>query len=231
MKQLALELSTAPSPSLENFETAGNEPLWAALRDTLSQMPGLDQPLPLLVWGDSGAGKTHMVRALEACAEQRAWPYAVLHAASEADADGMDFDPAWRLVLMDDVDLWSERIQARAFQWLASTQGHVQRPWVVATASTPPADWAVRADVRSRLAQGLVFELQLLAEPVRLDVLRREAQARGLHLSEEVASFMLRRFSRDLGSLMALLAHADEYAMRTQRALTVPMLKSMLENE
>lgn len=231
MKQLALELSTAPPPSLDNFEPAGNTLLWATLQAGLSQLSAGASPQPLLLWGASGAGKTHLLQGLQAWGDDRAWPWAVLHAASDADL-ALDFDPAWRLLLMDDVDLWSAPIQARAFQWLASTQGHVQRPWVVATASTPPTDWtAMRADVSSRLAQGLVLEIQLLDEAARLGVLRREAEARGLHLSDEVASFMLRRFSRDLGSLMALLAHVDDYAMRSQRALTVPLLKSMLENE
>jgi DnaA family protein len=42
--------------------------------------------------------------------------------------------------------------------------------------------------------------------------------------------FTLRRFSRDLGSLMQLLDGLDRYALQTQRALTIPLVKSMLEN-
>ena len=44
------------------------------------------------------------------------------------------------------------------------------------------------------------------------------------------ADFTLRRFSRDLGSLMQLLDAMDRYALQTQRALTIPLVKSMLEN-
>jgi DnaA family protein len=43
--------------------------------------------------------------------------------------------------------------------------------------------------------------------------------------------FMLRRFSRDLSSLMLLLDQLDAYALRTQRAITIPLIKSMLEDE
>jgi DnaA family protein len=42
--------------------------------------------------------------------------------------------------------------------------------------------------------------------------------------------FTLRRFSRDLGHLMQLLNAMDRYALQTQRALTIPLVKSMLEN-
>ena len=42
--------------------------------------------------------------------------------------------------------------------------------------------------------------------------------------------YMLKRFSRDLGSLMQLLDQLDGYALQTKRAITVPLLKSMLED-
>jgi DnaA family protein len=43
--------------------------------------------------------------------------------------------------------------------------------------------------------------------------------------------FMLNRFSRDLGSLMQLLDNLDQYALQTQRAITIPLIKLMLESE
>ena len=62
-------------------------------------------------------------------------------------------------------------------------------------------------------------------------MLRREADARGVFLSDEAMDFMLTRFSRDLGSLMQLLDQLDAYALQTKRAITIPLIKSMLESE
>ena len=42
--------------------------------------------------------------------------------------------------------------------------------------------------------------------------------------------FMLNRFSRDLSSLMQLLDHLDTYALQNQRAITIPLIKAMLES-
>jgi DnaA family protein len=75
-----------------------------------------------------------------------------------------------------------------------------------------------------------VFGLQTLNEAERRAVLRREADARGVFLSDEAMDFMLTRFSRDLGSLMQLLNQLDAYALQTQRAITIPLIKSMLDN-
>jgi DnaA family protein len=61
-------------------------------------------------------------------------------------------------------------------------------------------------------------------------VLRQEADARGIFLSDEAMDFILNRFSRDLGNLMQLLDQLDGYSLQTQRAITVPLIKSMLDN-
>ena len=42
---------------------------------------------------------------------------------------------------------------------------------------------------------------------------------------------MLNRFSRDLSSLMQLLDGLDEFALRTQRVVTIPLIKTMLASE
>ena len=74
-----------------------------------------------------------------------------------------------------------------------------------------------------------MFQLQLLDETARRAVLRQEADARGVFLGDDVMDYMLKRFSRDLGSLMQLLDMLDGFALRNKRAITIPLLKTMLE--
>ena len=87
----------------------------------------------------------------------------------------------------------------------------------------------LREDLRTRLGWGHVFQLHALGEAARRSVLRRAADERGVFLSDEVMDYMLTRFARDLASLMQLLQQLDAYALRTQRAVTIPLIKSMLD--
>ena len=82
-----------------------------------------------------------------------------------------------------------------------------------------------------RLGWGHVLALHALGDEERRAVIKREADARGFVLSDEVTDFMMRRFSRDLGSLMQLLDKLDSYALQTRRAITIALIKSMLETE
>ena len=228
MKQIALDIGLATGPSLSNFFAGPNE---AALRHLQLWVGGKAQaatrsPVPTYLWGSSGSGKTHLLKAVcEALREQGAsvgWLDASVH---EPPA----FNEHWAAVLMDDVHLYTAVQQHAAFNWFIHAQTGQQA--VLAAGVLPPADLPLREDLRTRLGWGHVYALQVLSEPERRAVLRQAADARGVFLGDEVMDFMLNRFSRDLGSLMQLLEHLDGYALRTQRAITIPLIKAMLEDE
>jgi DnaA family protein len=105
----------------------------------------------------------------------------------------------------------------------------LQRP-VLAAGEFAPVELQLRDDLRTRLGWGHIFNLQPLSEAERRAVLRQAADARGVFLGDEVMDFMLTRFSRDLASLMELLDLLDGYALQTKRAITIPLIKSMMDN-
>ncbi len=227
MKQMALDIGLHTTPTLESFFAGPNS---AALQHlklwTSSLMPS---PVPTYLWGESGSGKTHLLRSVQAALRDQhvsvGWFDANQH-------ERIGFDDSWTAVMMDDVHLYNLEQQQVAFNWfvnaLSPKTGSPR--WVLAAGALPPADLKLRDDLRSRLGWGHVHALQVLSETERQAVLRQEADARGLFLSDEIMSYMLSRFSRDLGSLMTLLDHLDQFALQTQRAITIPLIKSMLES-
>lgn len=232
MKQLALDIGLSTGPTLARFHAGANAAALQHLR--LAAGDGSSRaarsPVPTYLWGEPGSGKTHLLKAVRQSLREQGARVGWLDPAVAAPED---FDDAWAAVIMDDVHLYDTAQQATAFNWFVnatSPAGGTQR-WVLAAGSLPPADLPLRDDLRSRLGWGHVFQLHLLAEPERRAVLRQEADARGVFLSDDVMDYMLSRFSRDLGSLMQLLEQLDAFALRTQRAITIPLLKAMLEDE
>ncbi|MGE4241109.1 DnaA regulatory inactivator Hda [Ramlibacter sp.] len=223
MKQLALDIGLARAPTLAGYLAGPNEAAWRHLQ--LWAGSPTRSPVPTYLWGASGSGKTHLLEAVrEALREQGAscgW-------LDPGIAQPPDFDERWAVVLLDDVQLYTAVQQHAAFSWFVQSQA-LQRG-VLAAGASPPAALKLREDLRTRLGWGHVFQLQALSEPERRAVLRQAADARGVFLSDEVMDFILTRFSRDLGSLMQLLDHLDAYALQTQRAITIPLVKAMLES-
>lgn len=228
MKQIALDIGLASIPSLDNFVDGPNHEAITHLR--LLTARGQLASVPTFLWGESASGKTHLLRAVhEALRGQGAlcgWMDAEV-------GEPPEFDNAWSAVILDDCHLYSSGQQQAAFNWFVNALNAAdgQPRWVLAAGNVPPADLPLREDLRTRLAWGHVFALQVPSEAERRAVLRREADTRGVLLSDEAMDFILSRFSRDLSSLMQLLDQLDRYALETQRAITIPLIKSMLESE
>jgi DnaA-homolog protein len=223
MQQMALDIGLKPVASLQSFLAGPNQAALEHLQLWASST--MRSPVPTYLWGESASGKTHLLKAVrEALREQGAqvgWIDASVHEPPE-------FNPAWSAVILDDVHLYTAVQQHAAFNWFINAQ--TEQRWVLGAGTLPPADLQLRDDLRTRLGWGHVYALHVLTEPERRAVLRQEADARGVFLGDEVMDFMLKRFSRDLGSLMQLLQQLDGYALSTKRAITIPLIKSMLES-
>jgi DnaA-homolog protein len=226
MKQIALDIGLPTGPTLQTFFPGPNE---AVLRH-LSVWVGAGSqtanrsPVPTYLWGPTGSGKTHL---LEAVREALCTQGAAVGWMDTAMAEPEAFSESWAAVLFDDVHLYTAVQQQAAFNWFVNAQTH-QR-WVLGAGGLPPAELPLRDDLRSRLGWGHVYALALLSETERRAVLRQAADARGVFLGDEVMDFMLSRFSRDLGSLMELLDLIDAYALQTKRAVTIPLIRAMMD--
>lgn len=227
MQQLVLDMRLSNGPTLDNFCIGPNAAVLEHLRLWLGQ-PGaaaLRSPVPTYLWGASSSGKSHLLKSLQAALAERGQPAGWLGA---ADMTTPPFDERWSAVLFDDVHAFDADRQQLAFNWFVNAQTH--QIAVIAAGSLPPSDLKLRDDLRTRLGWGHVFALQVLDDPERRNVLRASAQARGLALSDEVLDYVLTRFSRDLGTLMELLDVMDGFALQTRRAITIPLIKTMMNH-
>lgn len=154
----------------------------------------------IYAWGEPGAGKTHLARAFEECA-------------------------TGRVRVVDGVDRLGDEAQAELFN--AFVDGGFD--FLFATASVAPAHTALRRDLATRLATGLVFRVLPLTDSEKRAALAAHAQSRGFDLSEEVGSYLLTHARRDMGSLVAALDALDRYSLETGRHITVPLLKAALQ--
>jgi DnaA-homolog protein len=220
MKQIPLAIGVEAANSFDNFLPGAN-----AL--AVAHLQALGPPsAPVYLWGPSGSGKTHLLQALVLQYQQQGAQAGWFNA--EDPAPWM-FDESWALIVIDRCDELQPDPQHAAFTLFveATTRGVP----IVAAGRLPPVDLPLREDLRTRLGWGHVFALQPLNETEMRAALRREADRRGVFLSDEVMSYLLTRFARDLKYLMAQLDRLDEFALANKRAITVPLLKQMLIEE
>ena len=153
------------------------------------------------LWGDLGSGRTHLLKAAA-----RANP---------------------RLVIADDVEALDEAGQQKLFVAINAARDGAGP--VLAAGPAAPAALALREDLRTRLAWGLVYHLRPLSDADKVLHLRAEASRRGLRLSEDVVGYLLTRLPRDLPSLNGVLDALDRYSLAAKRPITLPLVREALE--
>ena len=208
MKQIPLSLGPEPDYTFDTLLTGANT---AALTHVLGL--GAGSP-PVFLWGPPGSGKTHLLRALA-----QHWQ----HAGAQVGWYDADTPLPWDTQRFDD----GRQHAAFALFVEAATLGLA----VVSTGTAPPVDLALREDLRTRLGWGPTFALVPLSEAEVRAVLRREADRRGIALTDDVIDYLLTRYARDIKHLMTLLDGLDEFALASKRAVTVPLLRQMLADQ
>jgi DnaA family protein len=210
-RQLTLDLIRPLTPSLDNFVVGRNAEALATLRAVaLGQGDGF-----VYLWGESGSGRSHLLTALAGTRD------ASLSAAGEVIPD---FADPQGLYLVDDVDARDAPSQQRVFVLMNEVRAHPGAA-LVTTGRAAPAQLALRDDVRTRLAWGLVYQVHALSDEEKARALEEHARSRGLALSPDVIAYLLNHMPRDMRTLVAILDALDGYALAAKRAITVPLVR------
>jgi len=227
--QIPLHLTPQELYQLDNFYFGQTE-----LRTAVMSFCQLADVPFLFLWGDHGAGKTHLALAIaeQAQANNRKMLYLPLadlvKTASPAvlqDVEELDLLCLDEFEAVAGIAEWEEalfhcfnRIQQSGCQLL------------VAARDNPAALKLSLADLRSRMATGLIYQLDTLNDNAKQKVMMVQSQARGLEMTNDVAQYLLRHHSRDLNTLIMMLQTLDKASMAAQRRLTIPFVRQVLHD-
>jgi DnaA family protein len=222
MRQLLLDLGAEKPQTLDNFVIGQNEELLQLLR--LFSLRGANMPTERFVymWGEPGAGKSHLLQALATAPDGRYIP-------ADAAPDAFLFASDVALYLVDDCDRLSPDAQIAAFALF--NQVRENGGLLVTAGAMPPAALVLREDLRTRLGWGLIYQVHGLTDDEKIAALNHAAHARGITLAPGVLPYLITHFRRDMQSLSAMLDALDQYSLETQRPITLPLLRSLVQLE
>ncbi len=223
-RQLTLDLGTPPPSTFDNFFAGANSELVARLTgldDALAAGPLADRTF--YVWGEPGSGRSHLLAALV----HNAGPARARFLGPQSALAAFTFNPQVPIYAVDDCDKLASAQQIALFNLFNEVRAHPSAA-LVATGNAAPIALAVREDLRTRLGWGLVFHLAPLPDDDKTAVLKHAAKERGIALADDVPAYLLTHFRRDMPSLMALLDALDRFSLEQKRAITLPLLRTML---
>ncbi|OWY29444.1 DnaA regulatory inactivator Hda [Herbaspirillum robiniae] len=230
MKQIPLDLSADQPQSFDTFVTGRNAELLERLKqlaagaDTSTHTASASTDRFIYLWAEAGAGKSHLLQTVATAVGARA---RVITSASAGDA--FDYSPQISHYLVDDVDQLHDDAQIAAFNLF--NQIREQGGWLVSSGKLPPTRLELREDLRTRLGWGLIYQVHDLSDDEKIAALLQATLTRGLEIPPAVLMYMLTHYRRDMPSLSRMLDALDRYSLATKRAITLPLLRELLQQE
>ncbi|MBI1424518.1 MAG: DnaA regulatory inactivator Hda [Gammaproteobacteria bacterium] len=219
--QIPLQIRLNDAATFDNYFAGAN-------RDIVRILQAQSEPYVYL-WSASATGKTHLLQACCHAQPRGQAIYLPLLELASHPAEMLDGLEQFSLVCLDDVQAVVGKAEwelglFNLYNRLREQGGHL---WITATVS--PEQLSVQLpDLASRLKWGPVFQLQTLTDEDKVKAMQGRARQRGFQLPDDVANYLLNRFSRDMHHLFALLDKLDTASLQAQRRLTIPFVKELL---
>ena len=227
--QLPLRLNPQELYQLNNFHFQQPE-----LKQALMEFSELSAIDFLYLWGNKASGKSHLLMAVAEQVQQSQKQVLYLplsELVSAASPEVLQSVEQLDLLCIDELEAiaglkeWEEAL----FHCFNRLQ-HSGCKLLIASVDNPAMLNIQLADLRSRLATALIYQLLTLDDEAKQRVLIIHAQSRGLDLPEEVTKYLLRHHSRDIRVLMNVLQRLDKASMVEKRRLTIPFVRQVLLN-
>lgn len=224
--QLPLNLNLRDDAIFDNFFIAQNSQLVQTLKNCIMER----NEQFIYCYGESGVGRTHLLQSCCHLASEKNKMIFYLSLMMHDDFSPEIFDALEHMefVCIDDVDAiigngaWEE---ALFYFYNRARDCGVS---LIVSAKYPPQQLrCALKDLQSRLAWGLTVEIKNLSDEEKVQALQLRATLRGLHLSDEVANYLLHRYSRNMRDLFAFLEKLDRASLVAKRRLTIPFVKSV----
>jgi chromosomal replication initiator protein len=201
---------------------------------------------PLLVYGDSGLGKTHLLHAIGHYAAEFYPGTRVRYVSSEEftndfinsirDDRASAFHRRYRdvdVLLIDDIQFLVGKIQTQEEFFHTFNALHNANKQIVITSDRPPKEFAELEDrLRNRFTWGLITDVQPPDLETRIAILSKKAAADRLAVPQDVLALIASRIDSNIreleGSLVRVTAFASLNRQPVDLALAEVVLKDLM---
>jgi chromosomal replication initiator protein len=199
---------------------------------------------PLFIHGDSGLGKTHLLRGIAHYVASHYPSYRIRYVSTETflnefvDAIRKNTLPEFKrryrdidVLLIDDIQFMEGKdgLQEEFFHTFNDLHQN-NKQIVLSSDRTPDAMPTLEDRLRSRFKWGLITDIQRPDLETRLAILSKKAESKTIEISDDVLSFIAENITDSIRELEGALIKVTAYSNLTQQPLTVDLAALVLRD-
>ncbi len=170
---------------------------------------------PLLIYGDSGLGKTHLLYAIAHVIREKNPGFRILYIKGDEfindfiesvrSGKASDFRTKYReadLMLVDDIQFVAGKVETQNEFFHTFNTLYESKKQIVLTSDRPPHEMAQLDDrLRTRFEWGLMADVQPPVLETRIAILKNKAAQLGFVLSDEIAHYIASKITANVRQL------------------------------
>lgn len=243
LKKLDIDPRLNPENSFDNFIEGECNRLARSAGFAVSKNPGGTAFNPLLIYGDSGLGKTHLAQAIGIEVKELFPEKTVLYVNANkfqtqfVDAirnnnknDFLHFYQMIDVLIIDDVHEFAGKEKTQDTFFHIFNHLHQSGKQLILTSDKPPVELqGMESRLLSRFKWGLSADLQAPDFETRMAILKKKTYNDGIELPEEVLEYISTHISDNIreleGALISLLAQST----LNKKEITLDLTKEMID--
>ncbi|MCK5137054.1 MAG: chromosomal replication initiator protein DnaA [Bacteroidales bacterium] len=243
LKKLEIDPRLNPENSFENFIEGECNRLARSAGYAVAKNPGGTAFNPLLIYGESGLGKTHLAQAIGIEVKELFAEKTVLYVNANkfqtqfVDAirnnnknDFLHFYQMIDVLIIDDVHEFAGKEKTQDTFFHIFNHLHQSGKQLILTSDKPPVELqGMESRLLSRFKWGLSADLQAPDFETRMAILKKKTYNDGIVLPEEVLEYISTHISDNIreleGALISLLAQST----LNKKEITLDLTKEMID--
>jgi chromosomal replication initiator protein len=217
-----------PNYTYSSFIVGDSNRMAHAASLAVAEAPGKTSFNPLVIYGGTGLGKTHLLQAIGQYAQTEGTADHVLYMTSEEftnqyinfvvhKKDSTSFYKKFKpvdLLLIDDIQFFSGKVGTQKEFYRIFNRLLMENKQIVLSSDRPPEKIPDMMDhIINRFMGGLITDIQPPNLETRMAILRKKAEIDGLSLQEDVVQYIAGHITSNVreleGSLIKLIASSS----------------------
>ena len=243
IKKLQIDPQLNPDYSFGNFIEGECNRLARSAGYAVASNPGGTAFNPLLLYGGSGLGKTHLAHAIGIEVKEKFPEKTVLYVSSHkfqtqfAEAtrnnnrnDFLHFYQMIDVLIIDDVHEFAGKEKTQDIFFQIFNHLHQSKKQLILTSDKPPVELqGLEQRLLSRFKWGLSADLQIPDFETRISILKKKIYNDGIELPEEVIEYIASHITTNIreleGALISLLAQST----LNKKEITLDLARQMID--
>lgn len=243
IKKLHFDPKLNPEYNFSNYIEGDCNRLARSAGLAVGNKPGGTAFNPLMIYGDSGLGKTHLAQAIGILVKEKHPEKIVLYVNANVfmtqyiesvrnnnPNDFMHFYGMIDVLILDDVHEFAGKSKTQDTFFHIFNQLHQSGKQLILTCDRPPVELQdMEQRLLSRFKWGLQADLQKPDYETRLAILKKKAYNDGIELSDDIFEYLAENITNNIRELEAALISLYAQSTLNRKEITIDLARMMVE--